>query len=170
MLISREYLKQNLVENELNEMYDIMNLCDLKDIDQWFFMLTFSTLATRVSWTTDFCKGELKKWNKAQQKMKHMLVLQWNLWARCRKNLLEISNTKSYHQQRIIIATICDYIIIIIIIIIIVIIIITIIITENSQNIPIQILRRRTRHNNKTYRIEIVNVKLKIHGFTLLVT
>ena len=24
-------------------------------------MLTFSTLATRVSWTTDFCKGELKK-------------------------------------------------------------------------------------------------------------
>ena len=32
MLISREYLKQNLVENELNEMYDIMNLCDLKDI------------------------------------------------------------------------------------------------------------------------------------------
>ena len=45
-----------------------------------------------------------------------------------------------------------------------------IIITENSQNIPIQILRRRTRHNNKTYRIEIVNVKLKIHGFTLLVT
>ena len=132
-------------------------------------MLTFSTLATRVSWTTDFCKGELKKWNKAQQKMKHMLVLQWNLWARCRKNLLEISNTKSYHQQRIIIATICYYIIIIIIIII-VIIIITIIITENSQNIPIQILRRRTRHNNKTYRIEIVNVKLKIHGFTLLVT
>ena len=132
-------------------------------------MLTFSTLATRVSWTTDFCKGELKKWNKTQQKMKHMLVLQWNLWARCRKNLLEISNTKSYHQQRIIIATICYYIIIIIIIII-VIIIITIIITENSQNIPIQILRRRTRHNNKTYRIEIVNVKLKIHGFTLLVT
>ena len=132
-------------------------------------MLTFSTLATRVSWTTDFCKGELKKWNKAQQKMKHMLVLQWNLWARCRKNLLEISNTKSYHQQRIIIATICYYIIIIIIIII-VIIIITIIITENSQNIPIQILRRRTRHNNKTYRIEIVNVKSKIHGFTLLVT
>ena len=80
-------------------------------------MLTFSTLATRVSWTTDFCKGELKKWNKAQQKMKHMLVLQWNLWARCRKNLLEISNTKSYHQQRIIIATIYYYIIIIIIII-----------------------------------------------------
>ena len=32
MLISREYLKQNLVENELNGMYDIMNLCDLKDI------------------------------------------------------------------------------------------------------------------------------------------
>ena len=128
-------------------------------------MLTFSTLATRVSWTTDFCKGELKKWNKTQQKMKHMLVLQWNLWARCRKNLLEISNTKSYHQQRIIIATIYHYIIIIIIIII-----TTIIITENSQNIPIQILRRRTRHNNKTYRIEIVNVKLKIHGFTLLVT
>ena len=32
MLISREYLKQNLVENELNEMYDTMNLCDLKDI------------------------------------------------------------------------------------------------------------------------------------------
>ena len=32
MLISREYLKQNLVENELNKMYDIMNLCDLKDI------------------------------------------------------------------------------------------------------------------------------------------
>ena len=169
MLISREYLKQNLVENELNEMYDIMNLCDLKDIDQWFFMLTFSTLATRVSWTTDFCKGELKKWNKTQQKMKHMLVLQWNLWARCRKNLLEISNTKSYHEQRIIIATIYYYIIIIIIIIVII-IIITIIITENSQNIPIQILRRRTRHNNKTYRIEIVNVKLKIHGFTLLVT
>ena len=32
MLISREYLKQNLVENELNEMYDIMNHFDLKDI------------------------------------------------------------------------------------------------------------------------------------------